>query len=124
MKEEDGTLKLVLSNSIPRDTVVLGKYLGGMLSLFPIVVVSLIVALLLALSSPDIAFNWKRHCTRCPDIRRFAVVRVNVVSFRTALICLDEGSNDDINSFDVSLGDPDKCSCERGDICGDEIFAT
>ncbi len=56
-EREDGTLKLVLSNSIPRDTVVLGKYLGGMLSLFPIVVVSLIVALLLALSSPDIAFN-------------------------------------------------------------------
>ena len=56
-EREDGTLKLVLSNSIPRDTIVLGKYLGGMLSLFPIVVVSLIVALLLALSSPDIAFD-------------------------------------------------------------------
>lgn len=56
-EREDGTLKLVLSNSIPRDTVVLGKYLGGMLSLFPIVVVSLVVALLLALSSSDIAFD-------------------------------------------------------------------
>ena len=56
-EREDGTLKLVLSNAIPRDTVVLGKYLGGMLSLFPIVVVSLIVALSLALSSPDIAFD-------------------------------------------------------------------
>ena len=56
-EREDGTLKLVLSNAIPRDTVVLGKYLGGMLSLFPIVVVSLIVALLLALSSPDVAFD-------------------------------------------------------------------
>ena len=29
-EREDGTLKLVLSNAIPRDTVVLGKYLGGM----------------------------------------------------------------------------------------------
>ena len=56
-EREDGTLKLVLSNSIPRDTVVLGKYLGGMLSLFPIVVVSLVVALLMALSSSDIAFD-------------------------------------------------------------------
>ena len=35
-EREDGTLKLVLSNAIPRDVVVLGKYLGGMLSLFPI----------------------------------------------------------------------------------------
>ena len=56
-EREDGTLKLVLSNAIPRDTVVLGKYLGGMLSLFPIVVMSLIVALLLTLSSPNIAFD-------------------------------------------------------------------
>ena len=56
-EREDGTLKLVLSNAIPRDTIVLGKYLGGMLSLFPIVVVSLIAALLVAFSSSDIAFD-------------------------------------------------------------------
>ena len=56
-EREDGTLKLVLSNSIPRDTVVFGKYLGGMLSLFPIVLVSLIVALLITLSSSVAAFD-------------------------------------------------------------------
>ena len=56
-EREDGTLKLVLSNAIPRDTIVLGKYLGGMLSLFPIVVVSLIAALLVAFSSSNIAFD-------------------------------------------------------------------
>ncbi len=56
-EREDGTLKLVLSNSIPRDTVVLGKYLGGMLLLFPIVLVSLIVALLIAISSPVTGFD-------------------------------------------------------------------
>ena len=56
-EREDGTLKLVLSNAIPRDTVVLGKYLGGMLSLFPIVMVSLLAALLIALSSPVTAFE-------------------------------------------------------------------
>ena len=56
-EREDGTLKLVLSNAIPRDTIVFGKYLGGMLSLFPIVLVSLIVALLLAFSSPVIVFD-------------------------------------------------------------------
>ncbi len=56
-EREDGTLKLVLSNSIPRDTIVLGKYLGGMLSLLPIVLVSLIVALLMALSSGITAFD-------------------------------------------------------------------
>lgn len=56
-ERENGTLKLVLSNAIPRDTVVFGKYLGGMLSMFPIVVVSLIVALLIAFSSPVTTFD-------------------------------------------------------------------
>ena len=56
-EREDGTLKLVLSNAIPRDIIVLGKYLGGMLSLFPIVLVSLIVALVIALSSRVTAFD-------------------------------------------------------------------
>lgn len=56
-EREDGTLKLVLSNAIPRDMIVLGKYLGGMLSLFPIVFTSLIVALIIALSSRVTAFD-------------------------------------------------------------------
>ena len=56
-EREDGTLKLVLSNAVPRDVIVLGKYLGGMLSLFPIVLVSLIVALVIALSSRATAFD-------------------------------------------------------------------
>ena len=58
-EKEDGTLRLVLSNSIPRDTLVLGKYLGGMLSLFPIVLVSLIASLLIAQSSPATVFDGK-----------------------------------------------------------------
>ena len=56
-EREEGTLKLVLSNSIPRDVLVLGKYLGGMLSLFPIVVVSLLGVLLISFASPVTAFD-------------------------------------------------------------------
>ncbi len=56
-EREDGTLKLVLSNPIPRDTLVIGKYLGGMLSLFPIVIVSFIVGILIAYASPATDFN-------------------------------------------------------------------
>ena len=56
-EREDGTLKLVLSNAIPRDVVVLGKYLGGMLSLFPIVLMSLLVVLLISFASPVTAFD-------------------------------------------------------------------
>ena len=56
-EREDGTLKLVLSNAVPRDTIVLGKYLGGMCSLLPIVGVSLLFALLFAYASPATAFD-------------------------------------------------------------------
>ena len=51
-EREDGTLKLVLSNPIPRDVLVLGKYLGGVLSLFPIVVMSFTVGIVIAYASP------------------------------------------------------------------------
>ncbi len=56
-EREDGTLKLVLSNPIPRDTLVIGKYLGGMLSLFPIVVISFTVGIVIASASPATDFD-------------------------------------------------------------------
>ena len=56
-EHEDGTLKLVLSHPIPRDTLVVGKYLGGMLSLFPMVVISFIIGILIAYTSPATDFN-------------------------------------------------------------------
>ena len=56
-EREDGTLKLVLSNPIPRDALVLGKYLGGMLSLFPIVVMSFIVGFVIAYASSATDFD-------------------------------------------------------------------
>ena len=56
-EREDGTLKLVLSNPIPRDRLVLGKYLGGMLSLFPIVVISFTVGIVIASASPATDFD-------------------------------------------------------------------
>jgi len=56
-EREDGTLKLVLSNSVPRDALVLGKYLGSMLSLFPIVVISFTVGVVIAYASPATDFD-------------------------------------------------------------------
>ena len=56
-EREDGTLKLVLSNPIPRDVLVLGKYLGGVLSLFPIVVISFTVGVVIASASPATDFD-------------------------------------------------------------------
>ena len=56
-EREDGTLKLVLSNPIPRDTLMAGKYFGGMLSLFPIMIISFIVGILITYASPATDFN-------------------------------------------------------------------
>ena len=56
-EREDGTLKLVLSNPIPRDTLIFGKYLGGVLSLFPIVVISFSVGTVIAYTSPATDFD-------------------------------------------------------------------
>ena len=56
-EREDGTLKLVLSNPVPRDALVLGKYLGGVLSLFPIVTISFTVGIVIAYASPATDFD-------------------------------------------------------------------
>jgi ABC-type transport system involved in multi-copper enzyme maturation permease subunit len=49
-----GTLKLTLANPIPRDTVLLGKLLGGWLVVTALLTVTSVVSLVLALISPDV----------------------------------------------------------------------
>ena len=116
-EREDGTLKLVLSNAIPRDIIVLGKYLGGMLSLFPIVLISLIVALVIALSSRVTAFDGN-------DISHivliFAVSLLYVSTWYLLGLLLSiwtKTSATDLNSFDGYLGDANDRSFKRGDDC-------
>ena len=77
-EREDGTLKLVLSNPIPRDTLIFGKYLGGILSLFPIVVMSFTVGIVIADASPATDFD-------VSDLLR--LVTVLVVSLLYVSIC-------------------------------------
>ena len=77
-EREDGTLKLVLSNPIPRDTLIFGKYLGGMLSLFPIVVMSFAVGIVIAYAAPTTDFD-------VSDLLR--LVMVLVVSLLYVSIC-------------------------------------
>ena len=77
-EREDGTLKLVLSNPIPRDTLIFGKYLGGMLSLFPIVVMSFAVGIVIAYATPTTDFD-------ASDLLR--LVMVLVVSLLYISIC-------------------------------------
>lgn len=62
-EQETGTLRLVLSNPVPRGILLLGKYLGGMLSLTVPLVLNLLIALQIILFSPNVmisASDWIR----------------------------------------------------------------
>ena len=58
-EKEDGTLRLVLSNAIPRSVLILGKYLGSLFSMVPIVIISLVVAYFITHTSASIVFDGK-----------------------------------------------------------------
>jgi ABC-type transport system involved in multi-copper enzyme maturation permease subunit len=49
-EREDGTLRLILSNSIPRTTLLLGKYLGAAISLIMLLLIALLLNLIIVLT--------------------------------------------------------------------------
>ena len=56
-ERENGTLKLMMSNSIPRSSVLVGKYLSALLSLFWPITVGIIVALLMIMFSGKVSLT-------------------------------------------------------------------
>ena len=70
--------KTGIIQSYSKDALVLGKYLGGMLSLFPIVVISFTVGLVIAYASPATAFG-------SDDLLR--LIMVLIVSLLYVSIC-------------------------------------
>ncbi|MFB0564177.1 MAG: ABC transporter permease subunit [Candidatus Aminicenantaceae bacterium] len=62
-EKERGTLKLALSNRVPRDKLILGKAIGGFVSLLIPLVIPLVLALLILMIYPNISFagdDWLR----------------------------------------------------------------
>jgi ABC-type transport system involved in multi-copper enzyme maturation permease subunit len=62
-EKEKGTLKLALSNDVPRDRLILGKAIGGYISLLLPLLIPLLLSLLLLLVIPDISLggqDWAR----------------------------------------------------------------
>ncbi|HPW17250.1 MAG TPA: ABC transporter permease subunit [Candidatus Aminicenantes bacterium] len=62
-EKEKGTLKLALSNDVPRDRLILGKAVGGYISLLLPLLVPLLLSLLILLIAPDISLggqDWAR----------------------------------------------------------------
>jgi ABC-type transport system involved in multi-copper enzyme maturation permease subunit len=53
-EKERGTLRLILSNSVPRDTLLLGKMLGGAISLLVSLIIPLVSGILILLVYPNI----------------------------------------------------------------------
>jgi len=62
-EKEKGTLKLTLSNRVPRDRLILGKVIGGFISLLIPLIIPLILSLLILLVYPNISLagqDWLR----------------------------------------------------------------
>jgi len=62
-EKEKGTLKLILANMVPRDRLILGKVIGGYISLLIPLIIPLILSLLLLLVYPNISLageDWIR----------------------------------------------------------------
>jgi len=62
-EKERGTLKLTLSNRVPRDRLILGKVIGGFISLLIPLIIPLVLGMLLLLVFPNIAMSgqdWTR----------------------------------------------------------------
>jgi len=62
-EKERGTLKLSLSNSVPRDRLILGKAIGGYVSLLIPLLIPLLLSLIILLLAPDLALSkadWTR----------------------------------------------------------------
>lgn len=56
-EKERGTLKLTLSNRVPRDRLILGKVIGGFISLLIPLIIPLVLSLLLLLVFPDVSLS-------------------------------------------------------------------
>lgn len=62
-EKERGTLKLTLSNRVPRDRLIMGKVIGGYISLLIPLIIPLILSLLIMLVYPNISLagqDWAR----------------------------------------------------------------
>lgn len=56
-ERENGTLKLILSNKIPRHTILLGNYIGGMTSIVLLLAVGLLLSMIIILTDSMIALS-------------------------------------------------------------------
>ena len=56
-EKERGTLKLTLSNRVPRDRLILGKVIGGFISLLIPLIIPLVLSMLMLLVFPNISMN-------------------------------------------------------------------
>src|SRR5512136_3086858 len=62
-EKEKGTLKLALSNDVPRDRLILGKAIGGYISLLIPLLIPLLLSLIILVIAPDLALtggDWAR----------------------------------------------------------------
>lgn len=57
-EREQGTLAQALANPVPRHVILAGQYLGGMLTILPVCLIGMGLALLILNFSPSISLSW------------------------------------------------------------------
>ena len=80
-EKESGTLKLCLSNSVPRNTFILGKSIGSFVSLLIPLLIPLIIGLIAVLTIGNISFTGDQW-------GRIALIALGYVLYLLAFFCL------------------------------------
>jgi ABC-type transport system involved in multi-copper enzyme maturation permease subunit len=80
-EKEDGTLKLMLSNRLPRAKIILGKVVGGTLTLLAPFLLSLIIGLIIILLNPRV--QWQGQ-----DWGAFGLIILGSIIYFTLFYCL------------------------------------
>jgi len=79
-EKENGTLKLCLSNPVPRNTYLLGKSIGSFISLLIPLIIPLLVGLLLIMTLGDVSFSGD-------DWARLSMLILSYVLYMLAFFC-------------------------------------
>ncbi len=80
-EKEKGTLKLALSNRIPRDRLILGKAIGGFVSLLIPLVIPMVLGLLVLMIYPNVSFSGQ-------DWARLALIFLMFLLYLSVFFCL------------------------------------
>ena len=103
-EKERGTLKLTLSNRVPRDRLILGKVIGGYISLLIPLIIPLILSLLILLVFPNISMTGRGLEPAPPDVPDVLPLPLGLLHPRPLRLGPDEQELDELPHPALHLG--------------------